>query len=105
MVDRADQRLHLARHAGLGQSQIGMVGADLLGQARGGDRSAERAADDQHIDEQQQQQHRRGDPADPGKEIGDDVVDQHVAMGEVLRQPGPQSRRPADLGGSRLDAV
>ena len=84
VVDRAHQRQHLARHAALRQSQLDPLGADLLGQRRGGDDRLDRAAKDDDVDRQQQQQDRRGDPAHPGQEPGDDVVDQDVAMGEIL---------------------
>jgi len=56
------------------------------------------APEDDHVDDQQQQQNGCGEPADPSEELGDDIVDQHVAMGKVLRDLDHEGL-PADIGG------
>ena len=90
LVHRMNERANLLRHARLRQAQPGAARTDALGQRRGGDDRFQRAAEDDDVDNQQQQQNGRGDPADSGEELGDDVIDQDIAVGEVLRYLDPQ---------------
>ena len=61
----------------------------------------QRAAEDRDVRDQKHQEDRQRDPADVFVEIGDDVVDQHVAVGEVLTGLDPDglaADRLADAG-------
>ena len=89
LVDRAHQRQHLARHAGFRQSELDAVGADLSGQGRSDDQRLHRPPKDRDVDDQEQQQDGCGNPPHMGQELGQDVVDQHVAVQDVFDDLDP----------------
>ena len=87
-VDGVDQRHDLSRHALLGQAHVGARRADGGRRGRCLAHRIEGAAEDQDVD-QQQHQDRKGDPGDAREERGHDVVDDDVAMRQVLPDLDP----------------
>jgi hypothetical protein len=84
LVYGAHQRHHLLRHPFFRQSQLGAGGTNSFGERRGGNNRSQRASEDHDVDDQQEQQDGRGDPTNSGEELGDDIVDENVAMLEVF---------------------
>ena len=84
LVDRQYQRPHLARNLLDRQAKAGARRPDLAGDLGGLPQRPQGAAEDRDIGDQQHQQDRQRDPSDILVEIGDDIVDQHVAVGEIL---------------------
>ena len=85
LVDGAHQRHDLGRHRRFRQAHLGAGRADRGGRGRRLAHRLQGAAEDHDVDQQQRQQQRKGDPRHAGKERGDDVVDDDVAMRQVLR--------------------
>src|SRR3954451_17368985 len=85
LVDGGDERHDLARNLLRRQAEVPARRADI-GRLLGG-RSSRRsmAAKDDDVDAEQDQQDRNGDPSDPPEEVRYDVVDDDVAVREVLR--------------------
>ena len=83
-VDGGHQRPHLARDFAGRQPDVGAGRSDFAGDLGGLPQRPQRAAEDRDVGDQQHQQDRQRDPADIAVEIGDDIVDQHVAVGQIL---------------------
>ena len=99
LVDGMDQRHDLTRHGLLGQADVRPLRADRSRRGRGLAHGLERAPEDQDVDQQQHEQDGKGDPGDAGDERRDDIVDDHVAMRQVLGDlypVEPLPHRPRD---------
>jgi hypothetical protein len=84
LIDRRHQGAHLAGNFGSWQPQAGTGRSDLARDLRGLPERAQCAAEDGDISDQQHQKDGQCDPSDVPVKIGDDIVDQHVAVGEVF---------------------
>ena len=73
----------------LGQAQLGALRAYRRRRGRGLAHRVECAPEDHDVEQQQREQDRKGDPRHLGKERGDHVVDDDVAVGEVLADLDP----------------
>src|SRR5271165_3918255 len=83
-VNRLNQWQDLKRHARLRQSQFHSVRTDLAGQARRRDDRLHRAPENGDVDHEEYQQDRSCNPADMGQKLSQDIVDQDIAMENVL---------------------
>ena len=91
----------LARDFSVGSRRPGRAGPDVAGDLGSLPKRSQRAAEDRDVRDQKNQEDRQRDPADVLIEIGDDVVDQHVAIGEILAGLDPDglaADRLADAG-------
>ncbi len=88
-VDRRYQRTNLARKLVGRQPDARPGRADAGGDLGRLPKRLQGASEDRDIRDQKDKQDRQRDPADILVEIGDDVVDQHVAIGEILASLNP----------------
>ena len=95
LVHRLHQRQDLLRNALRRQPHIGSLRIDLLRHLRRAEQRPQSPAEDHDVDGQQEQENRQRDPSDALEEVGNDVVDDHVAMGEILADLDPDRLRPA----------
>src|SRR5262249_364743 len=84
LVDWGDGRENLLRDSRPWQSDVGSGRADMLGPVGCTQKRLYRTTEDHDVDGKQQQQNWNSDPGDLLKKVCDDIVDQHIAMREVL---------------------
>ena len=89
LVHRVDERHDLGRHRLLRQPDVSAGRPDRRGGVGGLPHGIEGTAEDHDVDQQQHQQDRKGDPGDARQERGDDIVDDDVAMREILPDLDP----------------
>jgi hypothetical protein len=97
LVDRGYQRAHLARNLFGRQTKAGTRWSDFAGDLRGLPKRPQSTTEDGNIRDQQCQKDRQRYPSDILVEISDDIIDQHVAVGEVLTGLDPDGLAADDL--------
>ncbi len=100
LVDGGHQRQDLARNPLGGKADVGPGGSDAPGLLRGPQQRSHGATENQDVGGEQDQEDRDRDPANPPEEVGDDVVDDHVAMRQILGNLDAQCLAAEQLGGA-----